>query len=109
VDANDYPSLGRLARLNAQLAAQGARVQSIVASQLDEVERLFRAATSQDWEAVARASRELSQSTESTDRAIVRSAGKVCEALRRDPSGTKARLPLAQLLDACRAAKKRLA
>jgi hypothetical protein len=107
VDANDYPSLGRLARLNAQLAVQAARVDAAVASQLDSVERLFRAATTRDWEAVGRASRELaSQSANHTNATLVNSASKVCEALRLDPTGAKALRPLAKLLDACRAAKR---
>jgi hypothetical protein len=107
VDASEYPSLGRLARLNAQLAVQAARVEAVVAAQLDAVERLFRAATNRDWDAVGRASRELaSQPANRDNSALVQSAGKLCEALRLDPSGSKAARPLAKLLDACRAAKK---
>lgn len=109
MDATDYPSLGRLARMNAQLAAQSARVQAIVAAQLDEVERLFRAATNHDWEGVARASQELANKSPSGDNtALIRSASKVCEALRRDPTGTKAAQPLAKLLTLCRTAKQKL-
>ena len=90
VDTNEYPSLGRLARMNAQLAAQSARVEAIVAAQLDNVERLFRAATNHDWEAVARVSQDLArQPAAIRDAAVMRSAGKVCEALRSDPSGAQ--------------------
>ncbi len=108
MDASDYPSLGRLARLNAQLAVQASRVEAVVATQLDGVERLFRAATNRDWDAVSRVSREIaSQPISAETTAIVESAGKLCEALRRDPSGSKAARPLAKLLGACRAAKTR--
>jgi hypothetical protein len=107
VDTNDYPSLGRLAHLNAQLAVQGARVEAIVGGQLDNVERLFRAATNRDWATVARVSHVLASApADRTNAALVRSAGKVCDALRSDPSGAKATRPLAKLLDACRATKK---
>jgi hypothetical protein len=107
LDSTDYPSLGRLARLNAQLAVQAARVDAVVASQLDSVERLFRAATNRDWEAVGRASRELAgQPADRANATLVQSASKVCEALRRDPTGAKALRPLAKLLDDCRAAKR---
>jgi hypothetical protein len=106
----DYPSLGRLARMNAQLAAQTARVEAIVGSQLDDVERLFRAATSHDWAAVARASQELANKPACRDNsALIRSAAKLCEALRRDPSGSKAAQPLAKLLNLCRTAKQKSA
>jgi hypothetical protein len=107
LDSTDYPSLGRLARLNAQLAVQAARVDAAVAAQLDSVERLFRAATNRDWDAVGRASRELAgQPPNSANAALVQSASNVCEALRCDPTGAKAQRPLARLLDACRAAKR---
>ncbi|HYO26147.1 MAG TPA: hypothetical protein VEQ85_14495, partial [Lacipirellulaceae bacterium] len=91
MDTHDYPSLGRLAGLNAQLAVQSRRVESIVAAQLDVVERLFRAATKQDWPSVARASETLaSQSVTPENETLVRSASQVCDALRRDPTGVKA-------------------
>ncbi|HMP07125.1 MAG TPA: hypothetical protein PJ982_12300 [Lacipirellulaceae bacterium] len=107
MDTTDSPSLGRLAHLNAQLAVQAARVDALVAAQLDQVERLFRAATAHDWDAVGRLSRELAQRTDGREQAAIsRTARKVCEALGRDPSGGKAAAPLAKLLDACRSAKK---
>ncbi len=110
MDAHDYPSLGRLARLNAQLAVQTARIESLVAAQLDDVERLFRAATEHDWDVVARLSQALAaRPLDGDNKAMVRSAGRVCDALRRDPSGAKARRPLAKLLHECRSAKSRSA
>ncbi len=59
MDTTDYPSLAQLSRLNAQLAVHCARVDAIINGQLDVVERLFRAATDRDWDAVARASQDL--------------------------------------------------
>jgi hypothetical protein len=108
VDSTEYPSLGRLARLNAQLAVQAARVGAVVSGQLDQFERLFRAAAKHDWEAVDRVSRELATQPPSGDvnASLARTAGKVCEALRLDPTGAQASRPLAKLLDACRAAKR---
>ena len=108
MDASDYPSLSRLARLNAQLAANSVRVSAIVNAQLDSVERLFRAATAHDWDAIARVSGDLAkQPVDDHNSAVVRSAAKVCESLRRDPSGAKAAGRLATLLSACRTAKAR--
>jgi hypothetical protein len=104
----DYPSLGRLARLSAQLAAQSARVTAIVDGQLDQVERLFRAAVKPDWQEVASAVQHLaSQPRSSENAAVIRSAAKVRDALRTDPTGVKAARSLAKLLDACRAARRR--
>jgi hypothetical protein len=108
LDTTDYPSLLQLARLNAQLAVHCARVDAVVNAQLDSVERLFRAATNLDWEAVARASQDLAkQPINGENNAVVQSAWRVCEALRHDPSGQKAGGRLAALLSACRAAKSR--
>ncbi len=110
MDTNDYPSLGRLAHLNAQLAVQSRRVDAIVTAQLDSVERLFRAATTHDWQGVAQASRALAnQPVEGGNDDLVRAATQVCDALRTDVSGAKARRPLAKLIDACRLVKKKLA
>lgn len=108
MDSTDYPSLGRLARLNAQLAVQAARVGAVVDGQLDQFERLFRAAAKRDWSAVDRVSRELATQPFSpgVNASLARTAGKVCEALRLDPTGAQASRPLAMLLDACRAAKR---
>jgi hypothetical protein len=103
----DYPSLGRLAGLSAQLAAQAARVTAIVDNQLDQVERLFRAAVKPDWTEVASVAQQLaSQARSPENAAVIRSAAKVRDALRTDPTGAKAARSLAKLLDACRAAKQ---
>lgn len=108
MDTSDYPSLAQLSRLNAQLAVHCSRIDAVINGQLDVVERLFRAATDHDWEAVARASQDLAlQPVDSENTTIVQSAWRVCEALRRDPSGGKAGSKLAMLLSACRATKAR--
>jgi hypothetical protein len=108
MDTTDYPSLSQLSRLNAQLAVHCARVDALINTQLDSVERLFRAATNLDWEGVARASNDLArQPIDGQNNTVVQSAWRVCEALRRDPSGGKAQSRLAALLSACRAAKTR--
>lgn len=108
MDTTDYPSLAQLSRLNAQLAMHCTRVDAVINGQLDVVERLFRAATDHDWEAVARASQDLAlQPVNGENSAVVQTAWRVCEALRRDPSGGRAASKLAALLSACRATKTR--
>jgi hypothetical protein len=106
VDEIGYPSLANLAWMNAQLAVEARRVESLVDAQLDEVERLFRAAASQDWDAIARATRDLaSRRINPANKVLVQSARGVRDALRRDPSGGRASLRLAELLAACRSTK----
>lgn len=108
MDTSDYPSLAQLSRLNAQLAIHCARVDAVINGQLDVVERLFRAATEQDWDAVARASQALAlEPVDAENSAVVQTAWRVYESLRRDPSGGKAASKLAALLAACRAKKPR--
>jgi hypothetical protein len=107
MDTSHYPSLGQLARASAQLAVHNRRVEAVIDAQLDDFERLFRAAAERDWDAVLRVSEELaSQLKESLDESVVRTALEVCQALRRDPSGTRAQQPLGELLNACRTAKR---
>jgi hypothetical protein len=108
MDATDYPSLGRLAQLNAQVAIYNRQVEAAVDAHLDEVERLFRAAAEGDWQAVLRASEELTaQPMDRVDKAVVRTARKVCDALHRDPTGANASRRLSELLTACREWKLR--
>jgi hypothetical protein len=108
MDLTEYPSLGRLASFNAQLLSQNWAVARIVEEQLDEAERLLRAARDRNWQAILRLSEELAeQAPDRADQAIVRSARKVRDALERDPSGVKASRPLGDLLAACRDAKVR--
>ncbi len=108
MDATDYPSLGRLALFNAQLAAANGRVERLVDAQLDETERLFRAVADRDWDAVLRLSEQLAERLQSKDpveKAVVRAARKARASLARDPSGVKATRQVGELLNACRAAK----
>jgi hypothetical protein len=108
MDTTDYPSLGRLALLNAQLARQTRLVESVVDEQLDDVERLFRAASLSDWPAVLRISEQLvAQLQDPADLPVVRSAQQLCDLLRREPTGAKVSSRLAELLSACRSAKSR--
>jgi ABC-type transporter Mla subunit MlaD len=106
MDLTEYPSLGRLAFVNAQLATQNRQVAAVINSQLDEVELLFRAAAECDWDVVLRVSESLSaQSTDRIDRAVVRTAQMASEALRRDPTSAQASRRVAKLLSACREAQ----
>ena len=103
MDTTDYPSLGRLAVLNAQLARQNQFVSSVVDEQLDGVERLFRAAAVSDWSSVLTISEHLiARLQDPADAGVVRSAEQLCEQLRHDPSGAKVSVRLAELLSACR-------
>jgi hypothetical protein len=108
VDTSDYPSLGSLARLNAELLVHNRAVAAVVDAQLDEIERLLRAATEHDWDAVLKLGEQLVSILEDrADKPVVRSARKVCSALRSDPTGRKAARHLPELLSACREAKLR--
>jgi hypothetical protein len=108
VDTSEYPSLGFLARLNAQLLVHNQAVAGVVDAQLDEIERLFRAATQRDWAALLKLGEDLAGILEDrADKPVVRSARKVCTALRGDPSGAKAMRHLPELLAACREARLR--
>ena len=108
MDTSDYPSLGLLARLNAQLLVHNQAVAAVVDAQLDDIERLFRAATQRDWQAVLKLGEQLVSNLEDrADKPMVRSARKVCNALHGDPSGAKAMRHLPELLAACREAKLR--
>jgi hypothetical protein len=100
--------LGRLAVLNAQLARQAQLIENVVDQQLDGVERLFRAAAISDWQTVLVISEALvAQLQDPADVPVVRSAQQLCDQLRRDPSGAKVSVRLAELLSACRTAKTR--
>ena len=106
MDTTDYPSLGRLAVINAQLSLQSRQVEAAVDRCLDGVERLFRAASLSDWPSVLRLSEELiAQLKDPADTGVVRSAQQLCDLLRRDPSGANVSTRLAELLSACRAAR----
>lgn len=108
MDTSEYPSIAQIRRMNAQLAADAARVEALITAQLDYVERLVRAASNHDWDAVARASDALARQAEAAqDRTLSKSARAMCDALRRDPSGAKAERTLTELLGVCRDKKLR--
>lgn len=108
MDATEYPSLGRLALFNAQLAAHNRQVERIVDAQLDETERLFRAVAQRDWDAVLRLSEQLAgrpRPQAQADKAVVKAARKAFTSLQRDPSGARSARQVGELLNACRQAK----
>jgi len=108
MDKSEYPSLPNLAQLHARLAANNRRVASVVDAQLDGIERLFSAATAEDWEGVAAATRYLAnQNDERIGGDIVRQAKELCEELKRSQPRAKPPKNLAGLLTACRAAVSR--
>jgi hypothetical protein len=108
MDTADLPSLGRLSYLQGQLACYNGRVDSVVSSRLDSVERLMRAATDGDWQDVLRLCQEVAaEADERHDKRLFRSARRLCDAMHRDPSGKKSSRQLAALLVECRAAKLR--
>ena len=108
MDKHSYPSLQSLTQAHARLASNSRRVEQIVDSQLDGIERLFSAATSGDWEAIAQASRYLAkQDPAHLDVAVIRQARKLCDELastRKRKSGPN---HLAGLIEACRDSRKK--
>jgi len=110
MDTSEYPSLPNLAQVHARLAANSRRVEAVVDTHLDCIERLFAAATTGDWEAIAQASRYLAkQDPAHLDGEVIRQARQVCEELAR--ARTRARQPkhLATLLAACRSLRQKQA
>ena len=108
MDQQSYPSLPSLSQAHARLAANARRVEKIVDSQLDGIERLFTAATSGDWEAIAQASRYLArQDPAELDREVIRQARKLCEELAHANSRKTGPKQLASLIDACRASQQK--
>jgi hypothetical protein len=99
--------LPNLNRINARLSVNSRRVEAVVDSQLDGIERLFSATTAEDWKGVAEAARLLAQ--QQSDRLgpeVIRAAQYVFEELAHATHAT-ARQPkhLDRLLAACRLAK----
>lgn len=107
MDVDQYPSLPHLAQAQARLAAQCRRVEQLVDAHLDGIERLFHAATTGDWEAIATASRYLAkQDPAHLDHEVIRQARQVCEELARAKSRSRSPKHLASLLAACRTARR---
>ena len=107
MDTSDYPSLPNLNQIHARLAANSRRVEEVIDSQLDGIERLFTATIAQDWDAVAEASQFLAElQPEDVSLDVVREARHVYEELSHADKGAKQPKHLAKLLDACRVARK---
>lgn len=107
MDTNDYPSLPNLAQVHARLSANSRRVEAVVDAQLGGIERLLSATIAEDWEAVAHATRYLAeQDPEEVGTEIIREARYVFEELSQAPLRTKKPKHLANLLAACRTARK---
>ena len=108
MDTSDYPSLPNLSQLHARLAANSRHVEAVIDSQFDGIERLFSAATAQDWNAVAEASRYLAKlQPDHLGREIVHEARQVFEELSHASDQTPHPKHLDSLLAACRAVRKR--
>ena len=106
MDTSDYPSLPNLAQVHARLAANSRRVEALVDSQLHGIERLLRASTEGDWNAVAETSRYLSElDPEEVGIELVKQARRVCQELSRRSSAKKRPKHLSGLLDACRSVR----
>jgi len=107
MDTSEYPSLPDLSQIHARLAANSRRVESVVDSQLDGIERLFSATTAEDWAAVADASRVLADMTlDQVSSEVICEAQQVFEELCHSPTPTRQPKHLASLLNACRAIRK---
>jgi len=110
MDTSDYPSLPNLSQLHARLAANSRRVEAVVDSQLDGIERLFSASTAGDWPAVAKASRFLADSPpERVGTDVIRAAQYVIEELSHASGTLNPPKHLATLLAACRCVRKKMA
>ena len=108
MDTDELPSLPNLAKMHALLAVNNRRVEAVVDARLDAVERLFSATTSEDWEAVAKATKFLAAlDPNEIDENILRTAQKLCEEIGREKEKMKRPKHLSTLLEACRAAKKK--
>ena len=109
MDTSDYPSLPKLNQLHASLAANSRRVEAVVDSQLDLIERLFTALIAEDWPKVAETSRMLAQSKpEQVGIDVIREARHVYHELSHAADGTQQPKHLASLVAACRARRKAL-
>ncbi len=114
MDTTDYPSLPSLARIHVQLVADSRRVEQIVAGQLkatgelDVIEQLFHATTTEDWAGVTNATRILANlKPEEVSAEVVSEARQLYEELTHENAGIKQPKLLANLLAACRAMRIR--
>lgn len=112
MDTSKYPSLPNLSQMHSRLASDSRRVEAVVdgqlGEQLDEIERLFSAATAEDWEAVAKATRYLADlEPDQIDGNVIRTARQLSQEIGSATSDVKRPKHLASLLEACRAVRKK--
>jgi len=109
MDTSEYPSLPNLAQMHARLALDTKRVESLIDTQLDGIERLFVATTAEDWGAVAEATRQLAEmKPEEISEEVILNARELCQELSNMATKpVKAPKHLANLLAACRSARHR--
>ncbi len=107
MDTNKYPSLPNLSQMHSRLASNSRRVEAVVDGQLDGIERLFSAATAEDWEAVAKATRYLADlEPDQIDGDVIRTARQLSQEIG-SASDVKRPKHLASLLEACRVVRKK--
>jgi len=108
MDTSDYPSLPKLAKMHARLAADSRRVENAMDAQLDGIGRLLSACDAEDWQAVTHISEYLSKLTPDQENAqVVHTARQLCDELsRREDAQQTAPKHLDKLLAACRAVRK---
>lgn len=103
MDSSSYPSLLSLLHAQARLAADVHRVGAIMDGLLDDVERLFRAATRQDWDVITAVTRRLAKSRPAdTNVQVVAAAKLLSRSIRKSRPIGDAPVQLAALLQACR-------
>jgi len=107
MDTNEYPSLPNLSQMHSRLASNSRRVEAVVDSQFDVIERLFSATMSEDWVAVAKATKYLADlEPDQIDSSVIQSARQLSQEIG-SAANIKRPKHLASLLEACRAARKK--
>lgn len=109
MDTSDYPALPKLNQVHARLASNSRRVEAVVDSQQNSIERLFTAATEEDWSTVAEISQYLlNLRPEQVGFEVLRQAHHVVNEL--EHSGNQYQPShLSKLLAACRQVRHRWA
>jgi len=108
MDTGKYPSLPKLSQMHSRLASNSRRVEAVIDSQFDGIERLFSASTAEDWEAVAKATKYLANlEPDQIDSSVIRTARQLSQEIGSATSSVKQPKHLANLLAACRAVRKK--
>ncbi|MCA9236574.1 MAG: hypothetical protein KDA44_13955 [Planctomycetales bacterium] len=113
MDSAEYPSLLALMRAHSQLASDARRIERVVDGYLadgrfDHVERLFRAATVDDWQAISLAARQLAQPVaEEPAPEVAAAARELVRTIRRNRPTRRSAVLLGELLQACRTLQER--